>query len=437
MRTRRELSVMFVVALILGLMAVPVGAQVFDGPGGDFGLCDGLEWMKYDYDEEEWSSSEDAPDAEIQLSNWVYKDGDPDEPIGFDWVSDVEVSSVHVQGGTDSDGPFPGGFSGSVETSLTVPGPSGSQAAISFIVFCFGEPGPDTVTITLVKAWFDSDGDLLTEAPAITWGLAMTVSEDGITDTTVAELPGDASAEFEPGDRYGVQEAPAPEGYEAIDCEAEGLDWSGFEPVAPVVNMNTSAVSVALGAPDGLFGATSTGIHLVCNQELEDAPTVVVEEQALRLVKFFFGADGAQVAAPEGDWSATAAVGGVAKIELSGTTTSGWANISGNYTVAETPIAGWSEASCDGFTLPDIGTDYLDVSGTGSFTLDQAEGAHAVCNQAAEVEVLAEVIEKEPEVEAEVLAELPVTGTQASLLALLTVLGLGSIGLGTVLARRR
>jgi len=105
--------------------------------------------------------------------------------------------------------------------------------------------------------------------------------------------------------------------------------------------------------------------------------------QALRLVKFFFDADGNRVGTPSGDWTVTASVGGSSVIELDDTTISGWANVSGDYTVSEASLEGWAEAGCGGFTLPDIGTAYLDVSGTGDFTLSQAEGAHPVCNQAA------------------------------------------------------
>ena len=104
--------------------------------------------------------------------------------------------------------------------------------------------------------------------------------------------------------------------------------------------------------------------------------------QSLRLVKFFFDADGNRVGAPAGDWTVTASVGGGSVIELDESTISGWANVSSSYTVSESSLEGWPEAGCDGFTLPDIGTVYLDVSGTGDFTLTEDDRAHPVCNQA-------------------------------------------------------
>lgn len=101
---------------------------------------------------------------------------------------------------------------------------------------------------------------------------------------------------------------------------------------------------------------------------------------AVRLVKFWYDAAGTRVDAPAGDWTVTLGSAVVRSGQASA-----WAALSGaNYRVSEddTP-AGWDETDCSTVTLPDIGTDYLDATGTGDhrFPSGVSEGAHAVCNQ--------------------------------------------------------
>jgi hypothetical protein len=164
--------------LIVGLIA-PAIASV----GGDFGACDGLEWLKYEYDEDRWESSVDAPSSDtITLTNWVSKDGEAGEPIGFDWSSTIVVDSVHTKSGNNSPLDHPGGMEGSVNTGA---GPG--QPAISFIVFCFDEPGPPPPTpdsVTIQKVWTgDFDGDGVT----VTFSYELTDAGDSVTSGTVPE----------------------------------------------------------------------------------------------------------------------------------------------------------------------------------------------------------------------------------------------------------
>jgi hypothetical protein len=123
------------------------------------------------------------------------------------------------------------------------------------------------VTIELAKAWFDVDGNLVDGIPADLgdWTLEMYQSAaDPADEVTVASLPGENNSfAFEANARYGVRE-DAPEGWQPVACDT--VDAHNIDRVAD----NTSSISVSLGAPDGTFGATTAGIHLVCNQEVEE-----------------------------------------------------------------------------------------------------------------------------------------------------------------------
>ena len=125
----------------------------------------------------------------------------------------------------------------------------------------------DTVTITLVKEWFDFEGNLVDEPEGIEWGINLYVGTD---EEPSASLPGDDNVVtmdlLEDGApaRYGIQEEPAPEGWEAVPCDTVrfgDLTW---------VNEGTSELLVEGGADSGAFGASESGVHLVCNQEIDD-----------------------------------------------------------------------------------------------------------------------------------------------------------------------
>ena len=121
-----------------------------------------------------------------------------------------------------------------------------------------------TVTITRVKEWFDFDDNPVTEPEGIAWGINLFVGAD---EEPSASLPGTDNVVtmelLEDGApaRYGIQEEPAPEGWEAVPCE--GLTETEY------VNEGTSALLFEGGAESGAFGADRSGVHLVCNQEEE------------------------------------------------------------------------------------------------------------------------------------------------------------------------
>ena len=190
------------------------------------------------------------------------------------------------------------------------------------------------------------------------------------------------------------------------------------------------------GTEDGFSHYDFIAREIENGDEPNGTPTTTTESTGIRLVKLWFDADGDQASAPDGDWTVVLSTGGGPQATVASGTGAQWAslNTGASYSVSEDDLpGGWSEAACGDFDLPDIGTDYLDSSGTGTgFSADE-EGAHAVCNQAAEVEVLAEVIEAEEE-EVEVLAELPRTGLATLLLALM---GAAAIGTGSVMVRSR
>lgn len=137
-------------------------------------------------------------------------------------------------------------------------------------------------------------------------------------------------------------------------------------------------------------GATLQGRALARNGEVTmDSNTITnadcvtassTSSDAVRLVKFWYDAAGTRVNAPGGDWTVTLGSAVVRSGQASA-----WATLSGaNYSVAENNSpAGWDEVACSTVTLPDIGTDYLDATGTGDhrFPSGVSEGAHPVCNQ--------------------------------------------------------
>jgi hypothetical protein len=138
------------------------------------------------------------------------------------------------------------------------------------------------VTIELAKAWFDVEG-VQVEMPADLgdWTLEMYQSAaDPADEVTVASLPeGENSYAFEANTRYGVRE-DAPEGWQPVACDtvdAENIDR---------YQENTSAIQSALNPEaGGSFGVGEEGgIHLVCNQEVEeedkdDKKPVVVDRE--------------------------------------------------------------------------------------------------------------------------------------------------------------
>lgn len=135
------------------------------------------------------------------------------------------------------------------------------------------DPGP--TEIELVKAWFDAEGVQLDAAPPVDWTLSLYVgTPDG--EDIAAQLPdGPVSvslpwSEGEDGSwyptRYGLQEDPAAFGWQAVACDSLTIDMEALGLDDAPVESDTSALKVAQGAPDGSIAATTTGVHLVCNQ---------------------------------------------------------------------------------------------------------------------------------------------------------------------------
>jgi hypothetical protein len=280
-------------------------------------------------------------------------------------------------------------------------GPFGTE--ISYLVVYdveFHEPPPppdEPITIELVKRWFDVDGAPVETPSGVDWGLELYVGAD--TEPSVT-LPGDdATVELDlltgpdgpaPA-RYGVQEAPAPEGWEAVHCDTVqvgDLTW---------VNEGTSAMLVASGADSGAFGAMESGIHLVCNQQLEEEEPPAPEPVTIGLTKVWLDEDGAVEEAPDAPFAVTLQAAETVLVTVDETTP---ATVStelpagSSYVVAEPTLPeGWELADCPaGLELEGIV-----ATGVGTFTASAVEGAsglHVVCNQPI-VEVLpTEPIEK-------------------------------------------
>ena len=188
---RKPLSVAFIAALLVAGLMVPAGANV----GGDFGACGGTEWIKLNPDGTEDDRSGEAPDADITLSNWDFKQDEEDnygEVIGFDWTSDTQVSSVHTKSGSNN--PVNSSTSGTEGTVNTEAGDG--EPAISHITFCFDEPAPETQTVSFTKSW---DGDEFDDSDVV---VTFDVEIDGDTVTLddgeeSDPFPADADYSFE------------------------------------------------------------------------------------------------------------------------------------------------------------------------------------------------------------------------------------------------
>lgn len=328
-------------------------------------------------------------------------------------------------------------------------------------------PTPDTVTIELVKQWFDVDGNP-TDAPDVDWGIELYTTDPDGSDQTVASLPGENhTATFAFDDegypaRYGVMESPVPQGWETVPCAELPYEGEG------VVATDTSAIQ-SQRAQDGSFPATDSGVHLVCNQELPTAPPVVrpprpVEPETVDvgLVKVWLDPDGELLPEPpDADFAVTLSVDGevLVTVDRDSPTDGVWVDLAVDtvYVVAEADLpAGWEAVTCP----VDVVADGAVAHGLGTFTAEE-EGRHLVCNQA-EVEVAPIIIEQPepdpevepipvvepdeveqpdktvgPEVRGEVTeVQLPRTGLDAVLLTLFALL-LSAAGLAMVVATRR
>ena len=449
--------------LIVGLIA-PASAVV--APGGDFGQCDGLEWIKYDWGGGTWveDSSTEAPDAAITLDATLDQDN---EPVSVDWTSDPAAASVHVGaavGGPGGHAAFDGGTSGTV-TGI-------GKYAISHIIFCFPAPvvepdlqtltinkvwegalgpSPDVdvtfevqigeetftldegvetqlpagtiesvaetlvgfpdstcdyeaswitednvltlindvecdepnfdITITLVKEWFDYEGNHITEPDGLTWSVDLFVTEDDV-DVVKASLPGSGSFIFERDAEdetvvYGVTE-PSIDGYQTVPCDTVRAEEIGrdFEDTSTIKAEANPEVG-------GAFTTTLGGVHLVCNQELP--PDDDVETVDISLFKLWMDEDsGFDIDAPEDlDFAITLSVDGEVLITLDEVLFENQPYVSlevGTDYVIEEVIepAGWTLTEC-----PDEVLDSDNVHGvdTGTFSVDDVGGRHFVCNQ--------------------------------------------------------
>lgn len=176
------------------------------------------------------------------------------------------------------------------------------------------------------------------------------------------------------------------------------------------VNEGTSELLVASGADSGAFGAFDSGVHLVCNQQVEepDEPDVVT----IGLAKLWLDADGEILdEAPDVDYAVTMSIQDTVLATVDPSTPAEAASteveVGTEYLVAEPTLPdGWREAECPAGIY---GADDVIADGTGIFVAT-GSGRHVVCNEPI-VEVLPEivvppdvpetpeVVEVEPEVE--------------------------------------
>ena len=172
------------------------------------------------------------------------------------------------------------------------------------------------------------------------------------------------------------------------------------------------------------------------DQDVDPSPTQTTTSVDVEFVKVWFDADGGEADGPTSGWAVTIiehADDDILRATLQGTTTDVVRSfVEGrDYTVAEDELpAGWDEVDCGDVTLTSVDAGDIVATGTGTESAD-ADGVHVVCNQQAEV--LAEVLEEEVEVLAE-LEELPRTGTGVPGLLAASLMSLAAGGL---LVRRR
>ena len=278
--TRKFIGVLAMMALLIGMLVVPATATV----GGDFGACDGLEWLKYEYDEGVWESSgEDAPSSDtVTLNNWVDKDDEDNEPIGFDWSSTIEVDSVHTKSGDNNPVAHPGGMSGSVNT-----GAGKGEPAISFIVFCFDEPVvvPSTFSVELKKEWdVASDPDDIFDEELASATLEATPSED-LLDGAVFNV---AESDIDTGNALCVVTETSGLGDVTLDASlaVEGVfthtvtNTVECQDLVPVFDVELVKVWDVVLDPDGNFDESLASADLLAtpSEVLVDGDEFVVTE---------------------------------------------------------------------------------------------------------------------------------------------------------------
>jgi hypothetical protein len=271
---RRWLPSLLAATLLFGTLAAPAVADV-PMPDDEPDLPEDVEPLAVSEapDQEEQhcpGSDHGAPSGAIEGASGtttvegitVTWSGDPGV-VTFTNTTELDATVIWcAKGGTDfaADGSKTLGVQSTEVPADGLPvteGPFGTE--ISYLVVYDVEfhepPPPEPITIELVKRWFDVDGAPVDVPPGVDWGLELYVGADTEPSLT---LPGDAATvdldlltgpDGPAPARYGVQEAPAPEGWEAVHCDTVqvgDLTW---------INEGTSAMLVAGGADSGAFGA--------------------------------------------------------------------------------------------------------------------------------------------------------------------------------------
>jgi hypothetical protein len=256
MRTRR--NVLFVAVLLVPALTLPVSAS----SGASEVHCPGAQ-------DEQSNVYVPVPDGYTVLAK-------TEVPDSFGPTLELEAGTFFcVKAANWASGILEMDASGSYTTPVDAnasPHPPDISYYVTYARELPPPPPPATVDITLAKAWFDVDGQPVTGATE-GWALRLTVSEDGTTELVVATLPGSPTATFEVGSRYGVHET-VPAGWKTVPCDTVAADEIE---IADVVGTDTSAIQSAR-TPEvgGSFGATDTGVHLVCNQQVPTTPPPVV-----------------------------------------------------------------------------------------------------------------------------------------------------------------
>lgn len=387
-RQHRPALACTVVLLLVTLTAAPALGRSSD-QGGDFGVCGAGYWLKLDVSGAGWilewgpAWADDRPEPPTLI---VAEDGDGG-PWAVDWNAATPTLSVHTKAAGILTA-FAGGTSGTV-TGAEEPHPVHDgellRHAISFVVFCFGEPPPpppppppDPVELGLRKVWLDGDGRSV-EAPGVSF--AVTLAVDG---TVLATLDDTSPAtgvwtEVAPGTTYVVAEPTLPEGWRTVDCP-DGLDLGDG--------------SVAADGP-GSFVAGSSGHHVVCNRLVDegngdddgDDRPPVVGDVTVELRKEWFAADGSRTEPEPGlddaSWSVELLVDDEPAAAIppgtgtGGRTAAATLVLGTDYRVTENAPDGWQEVGCATVT----GASAAVATGTGTGFTATADGVHLVCNQ--------------------------------------------------------
>ena len=246
--------------------------------GKPVGSSDPIEWdgVKGLDSEKCDLADDDQRNIETGWLHWVLTPGGPTDVIEAELSVNGDVVGTMTPQGESGALQFFMPFVEPVSATATPDGELGDRALLTISDWCpgEGENGDDTVAITLLKEWYDVDGNLIDQPTDASFTISATVGpqadvvltltnndEEGKVNGTLDLLLDDQN-DLQPA-RYGINEVIEGDGFEVANCE--GLSDTPFTNQGVT---GTPGFGFSSGVNDD--GTFPDVVHLVCNQEIPE-----------------------------------------------------------------------------------------------------------------------------------------------------------------------